>query len=419
MPSPLAGPSRYATSAVGIHGWLAAIVSNKPMPGTIGLGGCSPSGRNRGPRRPDTVAQEQRRERAGSMLGEFLTWYVQRMRELAPAWLRRAGPDLPDALVVMLPSGPQPGGAAPEAIFALRRRRQEVPLGHFTLDGPGLRALPAALRRPPPRILLRLPPEALLERDLTLPLAAERDPGGVLRYELDRLTPFAAEEVFWAWRLEARDAGRGTLRLRISLVPKAGLLAPIGALRQAGLPPGGLEVPGPDGAPRAIGLGEAALAGSRREAWRRRGFAAAGIACGGLAVAAVMLPFALQSLALATAERHMEALRPRVAEAEALRKRIAEAKGGQDAFAVEHARVGDALRVIAALTEILPDDTWLTDLTLRQRKLTMAGRSAAAARLIGLLSADPTVRDAAFVAPVTRAENGRADLFSIRAELGM
>jgi len=42
-----------------------------------------------------------------------------------------------------------------------------------------------------------------------------------------------------------------------------------------------------------------------------------------------------------------------------------------------------------------------------------------AARLIGLLSADPTIRDAAFAAPVTRTESGGVDAFSIRAELRM
>ena len=47
----------------------------------------------------------------------------------------------------------------------------------------------------------------------------------------------------------------------------------------------------------------------------------------------------------------------------------------------------------------------------------MAGRSGGAARLIGLLSADPTIRDPAFVAPVTRADSGGGDIFSIRAEL--
>ena len=56
-------------------------------------------------------------------------------------------------------------------------------------------------------------------------------------------------------------------------------------------------------------------------------------------------------------------------------------------------------RSIAAVTDILPDDTWLTELTLRQRRPGMAGRSTSAARLTGLLSADPTINDTAFAAP--------------------
>ncbi len=351
------------------------------------------------------------------MWGELLTWWAERMRELVPSRLR-SGATPQDALLVTL-SAPA-GGDTPEADFGLRRRGREAPLGRFRLEPAALAGLPAALRKRPRRVVLRPPPGALLEREVVLPLAARRDPGGVLRYELDRLTPFAPEEVFWTWRQEGFDAARGTLRLRVSLLPKAALQAPMEALRRAGLPPVGLEAAGPGGEARAIPMAEAVGAPSRRrEAWRRRGLAAAGTACAGLAVAAVALPFVLQSLALAAADRHVEALRPRVAEAEALRRQIAEAKGGQDAFAAERARVGDALRAIAALTEILPDDTWLTELTLRQRKLIMAGRSAGAARLIGLLSADPTIRDAAFVAPVTRAESGGVDVFSIRAELGM
>ncbi|HYZ34537.1 MAG TPA: PilN domain-containing protein [Crenalkalicoccus sp.] len=355
-------------------------------------------------------------------LDEFLSWWTQQMLDLIPARLRRTGMVLPDALVVSLPST-APGDADPhEAAFSLRRRGRESSIGHFALDGTGLRALSRMLRgrRKPTCIVLRPPPAALLERSVSLPLAAARDPGAVLRYELDRLTPFTAEEVFWAWRLEFRDTSRRLLQLRLSLLPKAGLLAPIEALRRAGLAPVRLEPLAPDGRPSAMGLGEpdgAAL--PRREAWRRRGLAVLWALCGGLAAAAIALPFVIQSLGLAAAERHMAALRPRVAEAEGLRKRIAEAKGSHDVVAAERARVGDALQVIAALTELLPDDTYLTDLTLRQRKLTMGGRSAAAARLIGLLSADPTIRDAAFIAPITRATSGPGDMFSIRAELGM
>jgi general secretion pathway protein L len=358
----------------------------------------------------------------GGVPSEFLSWWAQQMLDLLPARLRRIGALPPDALVVTLPGAPPSGEATQDAEVALRRRGGETPLGRFGLDDAGLLVLNAALRgrRRPPCVVLRPPASALLERRVTLPLAADRDPGGVLRYELDRLTPFAPDEVFWAWRQEGRDVPRGTLRLRVSLLPKAGLLAAIGALGRAGLAPTRLEPIGPDGQPRAMAVGDPdGTARPRREAWRRRGLAAAGILCGGLALAAVSLPFLSQSMALAAAERQIDALRSRVAEAERLRKQIAEAKGGRDAIAAERARVGEALQVVAALTEILPDDTHLTELTLRQRRLTMAGRSAAAARLIGLLSADPTIRDAAFVAPVTRSESAQLDVFSVRAEIGM
>jgi general secretion pathway protein L len=344
------------------------------------------------------------------------------MLDLVPAGLRPAGTVLPDALVVSLLAARAADSAPQEADFSLRRRGREMPLGRFALDEAGLRSAAGALRgrRRPACVVLRPLSSSLLERGVSLPLAAARDPGGVLRYEMDRLTPFAAAEVFWAWRLEGRDPVGGMLRLRISLLPKEELAAAIEALRRGGLAPACLEPLGPDGRPCHIELGgPSGTATSRREAWRRRGLAAAGTICASLAAAAVTLPFLIQSVGLAAAERNIEALRPRAAEVEALRRRIVDAKGGRDAIAAERARVGDTLRVIAAITEILPDDTHLTELTLRQRRLTMAGRSAAAARLIGLLSADPTIRDAAFAAPITRAESGQVDVFAIRAELGM
>jgi general secretion pathway protein L len=75
------------------------------------------------------------------------------------------------------------------------------------------------------------------------------------------------------------------------------------------------------------------------------------------------------------------------------------------------------LAVLAAVTDIVPDDTWLTELSLRQGRLSLGGQSPAAARLIPALAADPMFRNPAFAAPVTRAPDGHADLFVIRAEL--
>jgi general secretion pathway protein L len=70
------------------------------------------------------------------------------------------------------------------------------------------------------------------------------------------------------------------------------------------------------------------------------------------------------------------------------------------------------------VTRILPDDTFLTDFALRERQMTISGRSASAPRLITLLSADPTLRNTSFAAPVTRIEGATADVFSIKTEIG-
>ena len=50
-------------------------------------------------------------------------------------------------------------------------------------------------------------------------------------------------------------------------------------------------------------------------------------------------------------------------------------------------QVGSPLHSLALLTDVLPDDTYVTTLGLRQRKLTVSGRSASAARLIGAMAA--------------------------------
>src|SRR3954469_25610954 len=155
---------------------------------------------------------------------ELLAWWAERMGEMLPARLR-AGAASPDALLVTLPSPAEGIGAE----ISLRQRGRETSLGRFGLDAATLAGLPP-LRRRPRHVVLRPPPGTVLEREVMLPLAAQHDPHGVLCYELDRLTPFAPEEVAWSWRLEGRDTARGLLRLRLSLLPRAALRSPIEAL---------------------------------------------------------------------------------------------------------------------------------------------------------------------------------------------
>ncbi len=345
-------------------------------------------------------------------LNEFLTWWSQQMLDLVPDRLRRRG-QMASALIAVTHSFSPEAPAIVQLI--LRRRRRNSDLGSFTLDATGIPAIQALLsRRTPPRVVvLRLCPDVMLEREVVLPLAAERDLQQVLDYAMDRNTPFASSEVFWTWVNERRDLSRGRLHVRLFVVPKSGLQPVLAGLERAGVAATLLEATLRFGAPRLIDLRHATPA---RERWLWRGVTAAGIACSLLAVTASVLPFVLQSAERSAIEQRLAQIGPRIAQVEALRRDIAATAAGTDVFAAERARVGNTLEVLAAVTELLPDDTFLAQLTLHGGKLEMDGQSGAAARLITALSADPVIRNPAFAAAVTRQANG-TDEFSIRAEV--
>ena len=113
-------------------------------------------------------------------------------------------------------------------------------------------------------------------------------------------------------------------------------------------------------------------------------------------------------------EDRIDALEPNVRLAETLRARVTRDLSAAILIAAEHGRVGDPLAVLSAVTAALPDDTFLTDLSIREGRLEITGELKAAARLIAALAASPNLKDPAFVASVTHAENG-LDAFSIRA----
>jgi general secretion pathway protein L len=123
----------------------------------------------------------------------------------------------------------------------------------------------------------------------------------------------------------------------------------------------------------------------------------------------------LQEISLYATNSAIDDLQPTIRQVEALRRGITADGAGRQVLAKEMERTGDILQVLATVTRILPDDTYLTDFSLRERQMVLGGRSAAAARLITGLSADPTIRDATFAAPVTRIEGATSDVFSIRA----
>lgn len=141
-----------------------------------------------------------------------------------------------------------------------------------SLDGelPGL--LHEPLRRQAAaadRVILRLPADCGLRRNIGLPAAAEGSLANVLRFEMDRHTPFASEQVYFGYRLCGRDAERQRLQIELQLVPRSRLDPLLERLAALDVHPGRLLL----GAGEMTGIGWIDLRPPRRAGlrggWRR------------------------------------------------------------------------------------------------------------------------------------------------------
>ncbi|MFL5256694.1 MAG: PilN domain-containing protein [Rhodopila sp.] len=326
------------------------------------------------------------------MLADFIAWWTARIAELLPTLWNSGATGTTEAVVVE-------AGQHGEVTALHRRKGRLEPIGLSA-------AARLAARRP---VVLRPAPGMALEKRYTVPTAPRRDLEQMLRHDLSRVTPFPAQALFWRWDGRPKPADRSRTDVVLTMVPKAAVAAAIQTLTGAGITPGGLEV---DAGRQCLLLPITEGDGGRSALLRGLGWA-----CAGLAVVALVLPFVLQALALHAVETAIAGLQPTVAQVEALRRGITAGNAGREIMARETERTADALQVLATLTRILPDDTFLTDFALRDRHFTISGRSASAPRLITGLAADPTIRNAAFAAPVTRIEGAGADAFSIGGDI--
>jgi general secretion pathway protein L len=339
----------------------------------------------------------------------FFAWWFGQLAELLPQGLRRTVLTAVDAMVIK-PIGPLGRGIEAVAI-GLRRNGKETPLGRFGLGATDLAELPRKTGR---TAVLRLTEQDVLGKTVTLPLAAERELEQVLGFEMDRETPFKAEEIYWNHQIDGVDRQNGRLSVRLVLLPKANLAPLLTALGQFGIRPRRAEIAdGPDaGAYLPLeGDGGRAHRASHRLIW------SAAVCCAILGVAAVVTPFVRQERALASLDTQIAVGRTAAAEADSLRQEIDRLAGSADFVESERDKVGRPLAVLAAATRVLPDDAYLTEMELQKRKVTLTGRSAAAARLIGPLAADGSFRNPGFAAPVTRVEALHTELFTINAEV--
>jgi len=291
------------------------------------------------------------------------------------------------------------------------RRLGDVPLEPSLLEDIRARADASGT----PRWLL-VPAARVLRRVLTLPAAAEPRLREVLAFELDRQTPFSADQVSFEGRVLDRDLAAQQLRVELLVLPKASLDAELAALGPLARGLAGVDVVEADGRRLGLNLLPDAARAQRRDPVRRLHLALAATAIVGL--------LGTLGLTLHNRSERRDALRTQVAsandqarEARLLRNQLVSSAQAANFLAATRASRPTTLEVVDELTRLIPDDTSLDKLAINGDRLVMVGQSRAAPALVALLQASPLITEPALSGVVQSDPRTGRDRFTLTARV--
>jgi general secretion pathway protein L len=286
----------------------------------------------------------------------------------------------------------------------------------------------AIVDRPPPqveaalrgsRVELLLRPGYFVFKPLDLPTRAAEFLEGVVRAQIDRLTPWNAEVAAYGFSKPV-DVGAGRLAVTVAatakpiLAPFVRAFAPLGARRIT------ISTRLPEASPTApaIAIMEENVAGllDMRRA-RRVLLAVLGSCSLAAATAAVSATIIVRQLDIRQAELARRIIAERSAALTARNAPGDPLTAAERALAKRKNQTPSAVIALEVLSRILPDHTYVTELRIEADKLRVTGITDDAPRLIRLMEQTPHFAQATFFAPITRSPSDTGDRFDIEARI--
>ena len=252
-------------------------------------------------------------------------------------------------------------------------------------------------------VTLRLPQRIALQKVLDLPLAAEENLREVLGYEMDRHTPFKAEQVYYDYEVLGRQTEARRLRVRLTLVARSLLDDALQKITSWGIQPHCVDVADSS----EIGHCKINLLPSDRRAPRRKGpgrwikLGLAGVAAA-LLVAAIAIPLWRERQQAIELMQQVNKEQAEAEQVQALRTRLEKVIGESRLLIDKKMQSPVLVDVLDELTRIIPDDTWLSSVELKGSQVRIQGESSASSALIGLIEASPLFSQTSFSSPVTQ-----------------
>jgi general secretion pathway protein L len=260
---------------------------------------------------------------------------------------------------------------------------------------------------------LKLRPARVVFRPLELPQRATEFLAGVVRAQIDRLTPWTASDAVFGWSAPA-EASSDRVVITVAATARAMVQPVVDALMAAGAEAVAVTATPPEAAP--ITLFEHRASGSLDLARVRRALVAVLIVTGLLAGASLSVA-GLAGVKLATEQ---EDLTRRI-----VQRRMAIRAGNESGAVATPLRALERRKhqnpssviVLEVLSQILPDHTYVTELRIEGDKLRLIGITRDAPSLIRLIEQSPNFTRATFFAPTTKGPSDPGERFHIEAQI--
>ena len=334
----------------------------------------------------------------------FWTWWTGELKNLLPAPIRGERPLKKPYLLLKV-------GAKESRLHACKRRR-DTELGRSEKHvGDALTRLgDRRFRRWP--LVIRLDRTLGLTKEVDLPKVPEQDLASLLGYEFDRLTPFKAEDAFYAWRLVGENKEQRRMQVWLEIAPKAVIEPAIRALEKYGRFPARLELQG-NGEHPALNL-LASLSEGPKPKTKPHLLPALAV---GLAIIAGALPLRQQAVMIEQLQSEVERARTKAEESVALREQITKHAAERSYLVSERDKRRTVTEIMQALTKLTPDHAHISRLDIRSAQITFVGHAKKASDLIGALERSPLFAAPRFDSPVTFDPRTERERFQITADI--
>lgn len=261
-----------------------------------------------------------------------------------------------------------------------------------------------------------------LSKRIRLPLATEENLREVLGFEMDRHTPFKAEQVYFDHRILKRDASQGLIDIELTLAPKPAVDALIARIEALGgrvasaMCADDLQKPAPH--PDLLRQTHRVRPANSPARNLNLALAVVFVLMSGIVVA---IPVWQKRDAAITLLPQLGKAKSEADAAEAVHRELEKLAAENNYILTRKYTQPSALSLIEDLSRVLPDTTWIQVMEIKSaakgREVVLTGETASSSKLVETVEQTGSLQNASFRSPLTKGQAPNSERFVLGAEV--